>query len=182
MNFVFTALVIQTAQNSVSHPSLQCYTHCRQYKKLICCNTPVWFQCFSHATQSEMSIKLQLLLLKQNSQVTPRSTVRPVKLPPSQLIKKFPAFYGTHRFITHLSLSLVRPIQSTPSYPNIPSYLCLGLQNRLFPSSFPMKSLTVPHLVLIGITCHMPRPSHSSGFHHPNNIWRGVQIIKLLFR
>jgi hypothetical protein len=26
----------------------------------------------------------------------------------------------------------------------------------------------------------MARPSHSSRFYHPNNIWRGVQIIKLL--
>jgi hypothetical protein len=26
----------------------------------------------------------------------------------------------------------------------------------------------------------MPRPSHSSLFDHPNNIWWGVQIIKLL--
>jgi hypothetical protein len=26
----------------------------------------------------------------------------------------------------------------------------------------------------------MPRPSHSSRFSHPNNIGRGVQIIKLL--
>jgi hypothetical protein len=26
----------------------------------------------------------------------------------------------------------------------------------------------------------MPRPSHSSWFDHPNNIWWAVQIIKLL--
>jgi hypothetical protein len=26
----------------------------------------------------------------------------------------------------------------------------------------------------------MPRPSHSSRFYHPNNIWWAVQIIKLL--
>jgi hypothetical protein len=29
-------------------------------------------------------------------------------------------------------------------------------------------------------TCYMPRPSHSSWFDHLNNIWWGVQIIKLL--
>jgi hypothetical protein len=28
-------------------------------------------------------------------------------------------------------------------------------------------------------TCYMPRLSHSSRFDHPNNIWWGVQIIKL---
>jgi hypothetical protein len=26
----------------------------------------------------------------------------------------------------------------------------------------------------------MPRPSHSSRFYHPQNIWWAVQIIKLL--
>ena len=29
-------------------------------------------------------------------------------------------------------------------------------------------------------TCYMPRPSHSSRFYHPNNIWWRVQIIKFL--
>ena len=29
-------------------------------------------------------------------------------------------------------------------------------------------------------TCYLPRPSHSSRFDHPNNIWWAVQIIKLL--
>jgi len=43
--------------------------------------------------------------------LTPRSTVLFEKLNGSQLVKKFPAFYGTRRFITtftdarHLSLS-----------------------------------------------------------------------------
>ena len=41
----------------------------------------------------------------------------------SQLIKKFPAFYGTRRFITaftsarHLSVSCARSIQSMPPIP-----------------------------------------------------------------
>ena len=30
------------------------------------------------------------------------------------------------------------------------------------------------------ITCHMPSPSPSSLFGHPNNMWWGIQIIKLL--
>ena len=29
-------------------------------------------------------------------------------------------------------------------------------------------------------TCYMPLPSHSSWFDHPNDIWYGVQIIKIL--
>jgi hypothetical protein len=29
-------------------------------------------------------------------------------------------------------------------------------------------------------TCFMPHPSHSSRFDHQNNIWWGVEMIKLL--
>ena len=32
----------------------------------------------------------------------------------------------------------------------------------------------------VPFTCHMLRPSHSSRFDHPSNIWLGVQIIKFL--
>jgi len=37
----------------------------------------------------------------------------------------------------------------------------------------PACTASVPH------TCYMPHPSHSR-FDHPNNIWWGVQVIKLL--
>ena len=48
-------------------------------------------------------------------------------------------------------------------------------------------SLRFPHQNLVSTsplphTCYMPRPSHSSRFHHPNNIWSGVQIIKIYKR
>jgi hypothetical protein len=43
-----------------------------------------------------------------------------------------------------------------------------------FPHHNPGIPLLSPH------TCYMPCPYHSSGFDHPNNIWWGVQIIKLL--
>ena len=52
----------------------------------------------------------------------PRSRVLPEKLTSPQLVKKFPAFYGTQRFITtfttacHLSLSSARVIQSMPPH------------------------------------------------------------------
>lgn len=35
-------------------------------------------------------------------------------------------------------------------------------------------------IYLLPYTCHIPRPSHSPPFDHPNNISRGVQIVKLL--
>ena len=55
--------------------------------------------------------------------LTPWTTVLLEKLTGSQLVKKFPAFYGTRRFITaftsahHLSLSLASSIQSIPPHP-----------------------------------------------------------------
>ena len=85
-----------------------------------------------------------------------------------QLVKKFPAFHGTRRFITALttvlSLSWASPIQSI--YPHLTSWrstlilsthLLLGLPSGLFPSGFPTKALyfspiraTCPaHLILL---------------------------------
>ena len=70
-----------------------------------------------------------------------------------QLIKKFPAFYGTRKFITvptsarHLSLSWANSIQSPQPFPTswrsiliLSSHLGLGLPNGLFPSGFPTSS------------------------------------------
>ena len=67
-----------------------------------------------------------------------------------QLVKKFPAFHGTRRFITaltsvrHLSLSWASPIQSTCPHPTswryiliLSTHLRLGLPSGLFPSGFP---------------------------------------------
>jgi hypothetical protein len=76
------------------------------------------------------------------------------KLPTVQLLKNFPEFCGTQRFITmftralHWSLSWARLIQSIPSHPislkiyiNIVQHLCLGLPNGLFPSGLPINIL-----------------------------------------
>jgi hypothetical protein len=55
--------------------------------------------------------------------LTPWSRVLPEKLKGHQLVKKFPAFFGTGRFITaitsarHLSQSRARSIQSMPHHP-----------------------------------------------------------------
>ena len=79
------------------------------------------------------------------------------KLTGWQLVKKFPAFHGTRRFITaltsvrHLSLSWAHPIQSiyphTTSWRSIlilSTYLRLGLPGGLLPSGFPTKTLYTP--------------------------------------
>ena len=74
-----------------------------------------------------------------------------------QLVKKFPAFYGTQRFITaltsvrHLSLSWASPIQSIYPHPiswryilMLSTHLRLGLPSGHFPSGFPNKTLYTP--------------------------------------
>jgi len=90
------------------------------------------------------------------------------KLTGFQLVKKFPAFHGTQRFITaftsarHLSLSWASSIQSIPPHPTswrsilLSSHLCLGLPSGFFTSGFPTKTLYMPLLSSICATC----PAH----------------------
>ena len=124
---------------------------------------------------------LTLLLRKSLTHLlNPCSRVLLEKITGLKVVKKFPAFYGTRRFITsftsahHLSLSWTTSIQSMLLHPTswrsiliLSSHLGLDLPSRLFPSGF-------PH------TCYMPLPYHYSRFHHPNNIGWGIQVIKLL--
>jgi hypothetical protein len=82
-----------------------------------------------------------------------------------QLVKNFPAFYGTQRFITaftsvrHLSLCWSSPIQSLPPHPTswrfaliLSSHLRLGLPSGLFSSGFPTKTLYTPHVKRVPVT------------------------------
>ena len=86
-----------------------------------------------------------------------------------QLVKKFPAFHGTRRFITaltsvrHLSLTWASPIQSTYPHPTswryiliLSTHLRLGLPSGLFHSGFPTKTLYTPLSSPIRATC----PAH----------------------
>ena len=104
--------------------------------------------------------------------LTPWCRVLLEKLTGLQLVKKFPTFYGTQRFITALtsvrypSLSWASPIQSTYPHPTswrsiliLSAHLRLGLPSGLFPSGFPTKTLYAPPLLTH--SCHMHSPSHS---------------------
>ena len=86
--------------------------------------------------------------------LTPWYRVLLEKLTGLQLVKKFPAFDGTRRFITalksvrHLSLSWASPIQSIYPHPTswrsiliLSTHLRLGLHSGLLPSGFPSKTL-----------------------------------------
>ena len=101
--------------------------------------------------------------------LTPWSRVLLEKLTGFQLVKKFPTFYGTWRFITaftnarHLSLSRAASIQFIPPHPTswrsiaiFSSRLCLGLPCGLFPSGSPTKTLYTHLLFPIRATC----PAH----------------------
>jgi len=125
-----------------------------------------------------------------NRLLTPWSRFLLEKLTGSQLVKKFSTFYGNRKFITaftsarHLFLSWASSIQSITTHPTswrsiliLASHLRLVLPNGLFPSGLPTKTLYTPLLSPIRATC----PAHLIilYFYQRNNIWCGVQIIKL---
>ena len=119
-----------------------------------------WPKSYSNADGAARRIDWILLLLigtKQPSEglpLTPWCRVLLEKLTGLQLVKKFPAFHGTRRFITaltsvrHLSLSWANPFQSIYPHPTswrsvliLSTHLRLGLPSGLLPSGFPTKTL-----------------------------------------
>ena len=118
--------------------------------------------------------------------LTPWSRVLLEKLTGFQLVKKFPAFYGTRRFITAFTSASHLPYSETDRsspYPHIPlpkdpSYIIflstpVSSKWRLslrFPHQNPVYASPLSH------TCYMLHPFHSSWFDHPNDIGWGVQI------
>ena len=105
--------------------------------------------------------------------LTPWSRALLEKLTVSQLVKIFPALYGTQRFITgftisrHLSLSWATPIQSMPH----PSHFLKIRLNIIHPSTLGSSkrslSFRFPHqnpvyASPLSHTCYVPRPPYYS--------------------
>ena len=100
--------------------------------------------------------------------LTPWCRVFLEKLTGLQLVKKFPAFHGTRRFIMaltrvrHLFLCWASPIQSIYPHPTswrsilISTHLHLGLSSGILPCSFPTNTLYTPLSSTIRATC----PAH----------------------
>jgi len=119
---------------------------------------------------------------------TARNAVLLQKLAVPLVVKKFPTFYGTRRFITvfitanHLFLSWARSIQSmSPSHSwrsilLLSFHLLVGLPSRLFLSGLSTKiPYARPH------TCHMPNPAHHSLFCHPSYVsWAVLTLNPLI--
>ena len=103
------------------------------------------------------------------------------KLTGSQLVKKFPTFYGKWKFIT----ALQKPANCPHSEPHqsalaLPFHFVKIHLNIIFPSTHGSSKLSLSSRFLhqnpvytcpLPQTCYMPRTSRFSRFDHPNNIW-----------
>ena len=150
--FIFRQLLWQTCIAGWWHNGVQWSRWCRiQHQELGVTESHPFFVCFDY---------LRTYLL------TPWSRVIIEKLTGSQVVKKFPAFYGTRRFITaftratHLSLFSDSLIQSTPPHPTswrsiliLPSNLGQGHTSGLISSGFPTKKPVYTSTLPIRATC-----------------------------
>ena len=126
-------------------------------------------QCEYHTGNVACKMLPKYFVISSTYLLTPWCRVLLEKLTGLQLVKKFPAFHGTRRFITaltsvrQLSLSWASPIQSIYPHPIswrsiiiLSTHLRLVLPSGLFPSGFPTKTLCNPLSSPIRATC----PAH----------------------
>ena len=139
------------------HLRCSCYTPMRIYNYSLRATCPINLIIHFHSRNNYL---LHTYLL------TPMKGILLEKLTGFQLVKKFPAFYGTRRFITaftsarHLSLSSAISFQPIPPHPTswrlfliLSSHLSMGIPSGLVPSGFHTKTLYTPLLSPIHATC-----------------------------
>jgi len=89
----------------------------------------------------------------------------------------------------HVSLPLVlTPNQTNPIHALTHCFfiVCFNIILSSMPRSYRWSvSLMFPHHSIVWTSlllhmCHMPNPSYSSWFYHPNIVWWGVQLMGLL--
>ena len=85
--------------------------------------------------------------------------------PPVPILSQLDLFHTPTSHFLKIHLNIILP--TTPGSPKC----SLSLR---FPHQNPVYVSPLPHM------CYMFRPSHSSQFYHPKNIWWAVQISKLL--
>jgi hypothetical protein len=137
------------------------------------------FTRFSNITLTAHDIRFVKKIVNSVSSQIPWSTVLLENLIASRLVKKFPVFYGTRRFITVFTrarsskLYSARWIQSASIHPIsltdglVSSYLSLGTPNDIFLSGFPTKIL---YLFIILHAYYMYHQSRRTWFDRHNNI------------
>ena len=140
---------------SHSHPHSHSLSHSHPHSLTHSVEESPW-----EANQFSASQKITTILWN------PKVRYRTYKcLPPVPALNQIKPVHATqsHFLKTHLNIILL-------SMPESSKWSILSG----FPTKTLYTSLLSPH------TCYMSHPSHSSWFDHPNNIWWGVQIIKLL--
>jgi hypothetical protein len=124
-----------------------------------------------------VSPNLEMLVLFITYLLTPWSKVLLEKLTVLKLVNKFPAFYGTRRFITAFTSAATCPYPESPQSKQYPTSNLLKIHlNIILPFTLgspkwnpslrfsyqnPVYASLLPH------TRYMPRPSHSSRLYHP---------------
>jgi hypothetical protein len=133
-----------------------------------------WERAFRHLPVMQLVKNMSERKILRNYSLTQSWTWALLEKPPVvPLLKNFPAYYGTRRFITvfiralHCSLSWARAIQSIPSRPTslrsiliFSTHLRFSLPRGLFPSSSPTNILYAVLVAPIRATC----PAHLTVF------------------
>jgi len=121
-----------------------------------------------------------------NCERTPWSRVVLEKLVVTQVVRKFPAFFGTEGFLPFSwdpldpILNHMHPVHTFPLYfPKIHSDVILPSTSRFteWSALFMLSNQNVVYTYRLSHACYVPHPSHSPWFDHPNNILC-VQVMK----